>query len=177
LGQRIRTVDPAVAASRQIPKAESDSDGAVVWAIGAIPIGETETGSVSVALTCGGRLVGLVGTARGGEAGGIKRQGNRRSTRRNPLMRGEIGGCKKADKRRSHREDERAFMEDRISYLCFVDFCIAVGALQLKPTSFSVIGATFALEKPELIEGLLFLDVSRIMSSRFIFCSFLLMYP
>jgi hypothetical protein len=34
---------------------------------------------------------------------------------------------------------------------------IAVGALQLKPTSFSVLGATFALEKPELIEGLLFL--------------------
>jgi hypothetical protein len=33
---------------------------------------------------------------------------------------------------------------------------IAVGALQLKPTSFNVIGATFTLEKPELIEGLLF---------------------
>jgi hypothetical protein len=57
------------------PKAEPDSDGAVVRAIGAIPVGETEAGSVSVALTFDGQLVGLVGTAGGGEAGGIKRQG------------------------------------------------------------------------------------------------------
>jgi hypothetical protein len=34
---------------------------------------------------------------------------------------------------------------------------ISVGALELKPTSFSVLGASFVLAKPELIEGMLFL--------------------
>src|ERR1700676_4184492 len=45
-------------------------------------------------------------------------------------------------------------IESRIYILWILG--IAVGALQLRPTSFSVIGATFLLEKPELIEGLLF---------------------
>lgn len=45
-------------------------------------------------------------------------------------------------------------IESRIYVLWILG--VAVGALQLKPTSFNVVGATFALEKPELIEGLLF---------------------
>jgi hypothetical protein len=64
--------DPAVAGTRQIPKAESNSDGAVAWTTGAIPNRETGTGRVSIATAIYGRLlVGLVGTARGREAGGV----------------------------------------------------------------------------------------------------------
>jgi len=64
---------PAVAASRQIPEAEPNSDGAVAGTIGAIPIGETEAGGVSVATAFDGRLlVELVGAARGREAGGVR---------------------------------------------------------------------------------------------------------
>ena len=57
MGQGIRAVDPAVAAGRQIPKAEPDSDGAVAGAIGAIPAAEGETGAVPVAVTFDGRLL------------------------------------------------------------------------------------------------------------------------
>jgi hypothetical protein len=72
MGQRFRAADPTVAASRQIPKAKPDSDGAVARTIGAIPNTETETGGISVATAIDGRLlVGLVGTAGGGEAGEV----------------------------------------------------------------------------------------------------------
>jgi hypothetical protein len=64
-----------MAASRQISKAAPDSDGAAVRTIGAIPAAGAETGGVSVAPTFDGRLVGLGGTARGGEAGGVKLTG------------------------------------------------------------------------------------------------------
>jgi hypothetical protein len=50
-GPWICAVDLALAASRQIPKAEPDNDGAGAWAIGAVPVGETEAGRVSVAIS------------------------------------------------------------------------------------------------------------------------------
>ena len=48
-GQRVRAADPAVAASRQISKAEPDSDGAVPRPVTAFPAAEAETGGVSTA--------------------------------------------------------------------------------------------------------------------------------
>jgi hypothetical protein len=64
-----------VAASRQIPKAEPDSDGAVAWTVGAVPIGETEAAGIAVPIAFDWRLlVGLVGSAEGGEASGLKGQ-------------------------------------------------------------------------------------------------------
>ena len=66
MGQRFCAVDPAVAGARQIHKAEPDNDGAVARTIGAIPIGETETAGVSVAITFDGQsLMGIGGTAKG----------------------------------------------------------------------------------------------------------------
>ncbi|QHP69544.1 hypothetical protein EI171_20985 [Bradyrhizobium sp. LCT2] len=49
---------------------------------------------------------------------------------------------------------------------------IAVGALQLKPTSFSIIGATFSLDRPELIEGLLFVGCLLYYVATFYFITF-----
>ena len=44
-----------MATGREIPKAEPDSDGAVAWAVGAIPDRETEMGGVPVGVTIEGR--------------------------------------------------------------------------------------------------------------------------
>ena len=62
LGQRFRAVDPTMAGSRQIPKAEPDNDGAVVRTIGAIPLPERRRVAyqLQLALT-GGYFWGLVG--------------------------------------------------------------------------------------------------------------------
>lgn len=66
-------VDPAVAAGREAPKAASDSDGALAGPAGAFPTTEAETGGLSIAIGLDGRSPpALVGTARGGEPGGVK---------------------------------------------------------------------------------------------------------
>ena len=72
-GPWICPVDPAVAADRQAPKAESNSAGAVARTIGAFPAAEAETGSLSLQLALiGGSLLALVGAASGREAGGVR---------------------------------------------------------------------------------------------------------
>jgi hypothetical protein len=76
-GYTVLLVNPSnyiMAAGREISKAEPDSDGAVSRTIGAVPIGTTKAGGVSIATALERRLlVGLVGAARGREAGGVSR--------------------------------------------------------------------------------------------------------
>jgi hypothetical protein len=56
MGAVIFAVDPAVAASRQVSKAEPDSDGAVARTIAAIPAAEAEADRLSIPTAFDGRL-------------------------------------------------------------------------------------------------------------------------